>query len=1028
MSVFFLLRAIIKYFSLWLIQLGYSPIVIPVLIGDPLSSPLHIELFLSTFIFIWTWLLSTKVKVYQKLNMRILVLFVMIAGIMSQLLWHSSMPIVRSLIPFLYMKKETIYIENYSLEEALLGNTDNIMLLLLALPFVFLFTSCIWLMKFCEQHWNDMMKQFQVWEYKLRIPGLVTLFMSDEKKRKASSELRQFFNSEKQKSIPLPDIELGQNTKSGEMVVLPGKDRTLNNLIIGSIGTGKTSALILPMINQDLHHMTNMINQFKSLYQKGEEYHTEDIKGSLFNGISVIEPSKDLCDKTYALVKAHGIPEEAIFYIDPTNPDTPSLNLFNAPVEKVAEMFTMVIEGIGESQEFFFQQSQRAHLKMHIYLLMLHAPEKKVGLDDLINMYKDAQLVASMHKELKTTIPEDIESIENRDEKNHWRIVQGVDEWFNDTYSPEMIGFGPNARPSRITEGKYKGQVKVEDKKSEHVVGLRNILNDIGSNILLRRVLFDKSDFDFDKHLEYGGILLVNTAKGELSKLSDVLGKFVLLSLQNAVFRRKPNISPYHSIYVDEFPDYINEDFKSFPAQSRKYKAIVTVVAQTTSQLSLKYGDDFMQTLISTLRNKFLYGDTTQHDAEMFSSIFGEKIVFEEGESDQEISPLMESPMRRTGLSYRGTQKSILSPSDLIFQDAFVCAVKIVENNKPLPAQQILANFVSNEEFKDAVVKVKEDAANYWLEIRKAQLNSVDGQASELLTQELELEEATEEGEFVMPAPAIEYPLSEVQYSKAKNRTVSVPSSLKEEGELKERCIIDQSAIGGSLKEKEPENNSTHSQSNNVPSDFPDAEQQSLSQTDTLPEYVSAEDEREHTVTPTIIEEEVAELSEYDPLSIIDNFIDQQKCTSKPFDDTNRDESEKQKVSKPVIKEVDEAELKSISEAVSNDIHDSLKKGWQSALLGGKDVTLPSNNEEKTNEQAAPIPESNRQNTNEKPAIKSVDDMINELAQVRDEFPIDNIVHPDQASRFSMFDKNSSVARDAMKIKKSVSTEEKENN
>ncbi len=94
------------------------------------------------------------------------------------------------------------------------------------------------------------------------------------------------------------------------------------------------------------------------------------------------------------------------------------------------------------------------------------------------------------------------------------------------------------------------------DREEEYVKGLRNILKDLASNVLIRRVLFGKSDFDFDVHLEQGGILLVNTAKGELADLSNVLGKFVLLSMQNAVFRREPNISPYHHIIVDEFPDY----------------------------------------------------------------------------------------------------------------------------------------------------------------------------------------------------------------------------------------------------------------------------------------------------------------------------------------------------------------------------------------------------------------------------------------------------------------------------------------
>ncbi|MGG6447776.1 TraM recognition domain-containing protein [Pseudobacillus badius] len=741
LSIWFFLRGFYKYISLWLIQWGKEPMVIPLIIGQPLKTPFHLELLISAPIFIIMWILSTKVQLYQKMIWRIFTVSVMYFGIVFQLLWNGSAPIVRSLIPFLYDKKEMIYMENMALEQALLANTDNLMLFLLSIPLIMSISVTLWLLNFCNQHWKDIIERFKTWEYSLSVPSIASLFMTDEKKRKTSSKIRQFFDQEKKKTIPLPDIELGANTKSGEMVILRGKDRTLNNLIIGSIGTGKTSALVLPMINQDLHYMTYMINNFKALFAKGEKYHTEDIKGSLLNGITVIEPSKDLCDKVYELVLAHGIPKEAVYYIDPTNPDTPSLNLFNAPVDKVAEMFTMVIEGVGEKQEFFFQQSQRAHLKMHIYLLMLHDPDKKASFENLIEMYNDAQLVARMHLALKETIPEDINQITDRDERNHWLIVKGVDEWFNETYVSEKQGFGANQKDIEITSGPYRGDKKMMDKKSEHVVGLRNILNDIASNILMRRVLFGESNFDFDKHLEYGGILLVNTAKGDLSELSDILGKFVLLSMQNAVFRRKPNLSAYHSLYVDEFPDYINDSFKSFPAQSRKYKAIVTVVAQTTSQLSHKYGSSFMQTLISTLRNKYLYGDTTQEDAEMFSSIYGEKIVFDEGESDQEVSPLMESPIRRTGKTYMERKMPVLSPSELIYQDAFVCAVKLVDNNKPLPAQQILANFVPREEFKKAIVTVDKEAGAYWINVRESQMSEewiyqdIDGAVDDVLSE-----------------------------------------------------------------------------------------------------------------------------------------------------------------------------------------------------------------------------------------------------------------------------------------------------
>lgn len=766
-SIWLLIRGLFKYISLWLLQLGYSPFTIPIIIGNPENNPFLIELLLSLLIFINMWLFSTKVKFYQEIKMRYLTFFVMIMGIVFQYLWNASIPVYRSLIPYIVNYQEMIFVEDYTLYMALFDNTDNLMLFILSLPAIFIFVMLIWLVKFLNDHWADLVKFFHEYEYKLSVPPFIEAFLSDDQKRKWAKKLKESFDEVDSDVIPLPDVAIGPNTKTGEMVIQRGKDRTLNNVIIGAIGTGKTSALVLPILNQDLHHMAYMINNFDRFYGK-EDYHTEDVKGRLLNGISVIEPSNDLCQKTYQLVLAHGIPEEVVFYIDPTNPNTPSLNLFKGPTDKVAEMFTMVVSGIGESQEFFFEQSQRSHLKHHIYLLKEHDPDADVGFEDLINMYNDPQLVAQMHQKLRARVAAmgDPSTIEDRDTRNEILILKGIVDWFDMTYVPVEKGFGKNTQPDIIKEGPYRGQQRVEDKKSEHVVGLRNILNDIASNILLRRVLFGKSDFDFDKHLEYGGILLVNTAKGELSSLSDVLGKFVLLSLQNAVFRRKPNDSPYHHILVDEFPDYLNEDFASFPAQSRKYKAIITVVAQTVSQLQRKYGPDFMTTLLAVLRNKFVYGDGTQLDAEMFSSIFGEKIVFEESESEMSVSAIMDDPSSRQGLSYKRTQKEQLSASEIIYQDAFVAAVKLVENNKPIPAQQVRANFVPREEFKEAVVKVDKEKAKFWLKARRAGL-----EGKELTTEEetLSFQDANSVLEdkdlnIVLPQSTVTKPLKDVDY------------------------------------------------------------------------------------------------------------------------------------------------------------------------------------------------------------------------------------------------------------------------
>lgn len=59
--------------------------------------------------------------------------------------------------------------------------------------------------------------------------------------------------------------------------------------------------------------------------------------------------------------------------------------------------------------------------------------------------------------------------------------------------------------PAVYKSGKYRGQPMHYDREEEYVKGLRNILKDLASNVLIRRVLFGKSDFDFDVHVRpYG--------------------------------------------------------------------------------------------------------------------------------------------------------------------------------------------------------------------------------------------------------------------------------------------------------------------------------------------------------------------------------------------------------------------------------------------------------------------------------------------------------------------------------------------
>lgn len=681
-------------------QKGEETYYLTFLFGSSESVPLFGLIAIS----IWSivgWLLSTRISFYQTKRMRIVTFFTMGLTVWGGVAAYGMSESRKRMLPFFEERLIHVFEGNNTdtggiLEQLVFGQVQGFYLMIVVIPVLVLFFITYFLLNKYVEFDKELNEAFFQFEWK-------------------GKWLQKLSRLEQQDYWP--DLELGPSSVDDEIVVLPGRDRTVGTMIIGSPGTGKTAALAEPMIDNDLDHMVKYIEDYPDMYQR-EDFKSEKVGGRYLSGISIIDPSNDLCQNSLKLVKAHGIPDEAITYINPLDPNTPSINPMRGPVDKVAEVFAQVIAGLsdtGGSGNFYFEQAQRNHLKYHIYLLKLHDVEKEVTLDMLLDMYNNAQIVRTMHVALKTTIPQRIDDIEDRDERNYWKIVQGVDDWFNLNLIPKVTRSGPVLIP----EYDDKGEPMYQDVLETDVKGLRNILNDIGANILIRRVLFGESDFDFDRHMDVGGVLLVNTAKGELVDLARVLGKIVLMNLQNATFRREPRVSSFHHILVDEAPDYLYKSFKEFPAQSRKYKVILTTLQQTIAQLADQFGEHYMTTLIGTLRNRMVYGDVPGFDADYFSKLFGEKYVYEEGQSEMSVSPLQEDPVSRSGSSYSKVRDSAMTGADIMFQEAFQCAVKIVKNNKPMPVVQINANFVPYERYTVARVVAVEEDTDVWLESRR---------------------------------------------------------------------------------------------------------------------------------------------------------------------------------------------------------------------------------------------------------------------------------------------------------------------
>ncbi|KXG76730.1 type IV secretory system conjugative DNA transfer family protein [Thermotalea metallivorans] len=408
-------------------------------------------------------------------------------------------------------------------------------------------------------------------------------------------------------------LVLGKSTTKGEYVTVPEIDRFGHMLIVGPNGSGKTSKIIKPCIWQDLLDIKRKKKRYEDFIKKetekanraieaikarnisleeklekiqkildAKEKSIKEINPQEYKaGLSIIEPKGDLCEDVVKMCQTLDLP---YIYIDPLNPNTHKLNIMQGDPDIIAESNRTVLRNLFGKQEAFFAQVQETTARNTILLL------KKILGDkiDIIDVIRALRSESHMMSYL-----------------NAYRNRYGDDDLV-EYFTTEVFG-------------------TLKDKFYQFALGLRQQLEDIGQNRYLQRVLIGNSDIDLDKHLEEGGILIVNTAMGTLGKLGDVFGQFVMNHLQNAVFRRPGNekTRPYHYLWVDEAPRYINPDLERLLAIGRSYRCSTNLAVQTTAQLQLETNRLFDQVVLTNCKTKIIFGGLPADEAKIFEKEFG---------------------------------------------------------------------------------------------------------------------------------------------------------------------------------------------------------------------------------------------------------------------------------------------------------------------------------------------------------------------------------------------------------------------
>lgn len=426
------------------------------------------------------------------------------------------------------------------------------------------------------------------------------------------------------------DIQICVEAESGTPVIIPHKDRYLHMLVLGPTGSGKTSQTIIPMINQDMQNPNC--------------------------GITVIEPKDDLAEKIYAMAKHYG--RDAL-YFNPVLPDCPSFNPLYGPEEDVIENMATTFKMLNiDSPQYFLdmnEQLTRNSLKVLKRLMGNRAT--------LIELARLVQNTGNVGRKMVTEFSKLNAETSEIAKENADIAAWFLNDYFNEKSKTYEACSGFRSQVAKVTSNKY----------------LRKVLNPENG----------KSDIDFAKHLEEGGVITIATAQGALRDLSRFLGYFIILNFQAAVFKRpgNENTRRAHFLYIDEFQTYSNPGFADMLTQGRSYRVASHLATQNRALIGMgsgRDGDNFIELVSTNARNVILFPGANIKDAEYYSKQFGEelKVTVQKGVTKAQFNPLYGfQSMNYPTVNERKTEEmdARFSPSDIIYRptgEIIYCTIK----------------------------------------------------------------------------------------------------------------------------------------------------------------------------------------------------------------------------------------------------------------------------------------------------------------------------------------------------------------
>lgn len=481
-------------------------------------------------------------------------------------------------------------------------------------------------------------------------------------------------------------LTIGINSETQSPVIMEPNTLALNTGFFGLIGTGKSSSLAKPIVislSEDfvvyLREFSRYVKRAKKrakrlpLSDEGkkirekemiEEWFTKGLGKNLVSGFYLNEPTGDLVKDSRFVLEKVGIPKKAIWDIDPLNPYTDAINIFDADIEMAsslaADLFRDFSEGNNSSGNSFFLNSEEAHTKSLVILLIASAKVPELDINKHLNggaptfsefyqLLTDNNFIFSRVNILRIIYQKELRDYNKWKADYEIRYKKAFEDWVNSGRDKEL--FRGNQPIELWNEGR-----ELEDKFSEisnlkssidyftnsyyidprtnkptfsfdaNIQGLVATIRRLAMDKRVRRVFFSQSTKNIDVLLKYGGVLLVNSASAELGRNnSKMVAQVAEIIMQSSSFRRLPNKYSLFPYIEDEKNTFLMARDSDFLAQNRKFRTPVIHFYQTYEQAVATVGVEKANALFQSYRNAFMFQQQSPETVKYLNDRAGKK-------------------------------------------------------------------------------------------------------------------------------------------------------------------------------------------------------------------------------------------------------------------------------------------------------------------------------------------------------------------------------------------------------------------